>query len=210
MSRPPPQQRYSCSLGGQCETDWYGDYDSLEQCQSQCQGSEAVDLIYLILSYDWNKAFQATIPDQQELLRREFGLQVSRDEVRRVVSYLANRDISGLLHYSSVFAEYLEESLTSFELFLLETTEILSPIPYFDWNPYEKHVRRLLTRELNNYDPNNFGLDSLSHNLTVILISTAYASYSSTAWLQVQTLTYAWLPELFRVLAPEKYEELYQ
>lgn len=210
MSQPLPPQRYSCTIRGQCDPDWAGDYNSLEECQSQCQGSEAVDLIYLILSYDWNKAFQATIPDQQELLRREFGLQVSRDEVRRVVSYLANRDISGLLHYSPVFAEYLEESLTSFELFLLEATELLTPIPYLDWNPYEKHVRRLLTRELKNYDPNNFGFDSLAHNLANVLISTTYSRYSEVTWLQVKTLTYAWLPELFRVLAPEKYEELYQ
>jgi len=167
-------------------------------------------LIYLILSYDWEKAFQATIPDQQELLRREFGLQVPRDETRRVVSYLANRDIRRLLHYSPVFAEYLEESLTSIELFLLEATEILVvPLSHLDWKSYEQEARRLLTRDLTNYDPNNFGLGSLAHNLSVILISTTSARLS-TDWLQLQKHTYAWLPELFRVLAPEKYEELYQ
>jgi hypothetical protein len=212
MSRPLPPQHYSCTIRGQCDPDWPGDYDSLEQCQSQCQGSEAVDLIYLILSYDWDKATQASIPDQQELLKREFGLRVPRDQARRVISFLANRDISSLLHYSPVFAEYLEESLTSFELFLLEASEIFyTQVPYFDWRSYEKEARKLITRDLNKYDPSRFGLDSLAHNLTIILTtSLSIRYYSVNSQLQLQTLTYAWLPELFRVLAPEKYEELYQ
>jgi len=210
MSQPPPPQSYSCTIRGQCDSDWTGEYNSLEECQSQCQGSDNADLIFLILSYDWNKALQATIPDQQELLKREFGLRVSRDEVRKVVSYLANRDITGLLHYSQVFAEYLEESLTPYELFLLEASEIFAPIPYIDWESYERDARRILTRHLTNYNPGYYGLDSLAHNLATALISTLYHRYSFEAWDQLRLLIYAWLPELFRVLAPEKYEELYQ
>ena len=207
MSRPPPQQRYSCSLRGQCETDWYGDYDSLEECQSQCRGSDNVDLIYLILSYDWETASRATITDQQELLKREFGLRVSRDEAKRIVLFLANRDISRLLHYSPVFAEYLEESLTSFQLFLLEVGEILDAVPESDWRTYENEMRQLLTREI---ATNNIGLNSLAYTLSSLLPSLLYTSYSIDSQLQLQELTYAWLPELIRVLAPEKYEELYQ
>jgi len=206
MSRPPSQQRYSCTIRGQCDADWAGDYDSLEQCQSQCQGSDNVDLIYLILSYDWETASRATITDQQELLKREFGLRVSRDETKRVVLFLANRDISRLLHYSPVFAEYLEESLTSFQLFLLEVGEILDAVPKSDWRTYENEMRQLLTREIT---INNIGLDSLAYTLSSILTSSLYTIYSIDSQLQLQALTYAWLPELIRVLAPEKYG-LYQ
>jgi hypothetical protein len=164
-------------------------------------------LIYLILSYDWETASRATITDQQELLKREFGLRVSRDEAKRIVLFLANRDISRLLHYSPVFAEYLEESLTSFQLFLLEVGEILDAVPESDWRTYENEMRQLLTREI---ATNNIGLNSLAYTLSSLLPSLLYTSYSIDSQLQLQELTYAWLPELIRVLAPEKYEELYQ
>lgn len=207
----PVEGRWGCTLRGQCELSNYGDYSSLEECESKCESSEAVDLIYLILSYDWDKAFTATVTDQQELLRREFGLRVSGDEVVKIVGYLANRDISGLLHYSPVFAEYLEESLTSFELLLLEASEIIAPIPYLDWKSYEKQARRLLTKELNNYISNNFGLDTLAQNLAIVItFSLSMSYYSIASFDQLQALIDGWLPELFRELAPEKYEELYQ
>lgn len=209
MSRPPSQQRYGCTLRGQCEVDINGDYTSLEECQSQCQGSDNVDLMYLILSYDWETASRATITDQQELLRREFGVHVSREETTRIVSSLAKHDIRALLKESQVFVDYVNATITPFDTFLLLVSGLLPADYPLDWVDYDEGVRYEIGKVLN-----GARLDTMT---LIIRLSSRliYNVLTEVKWgmrmrFELEELIRAWLPELFRELAPEKYEEIYQ
>lgn len=63
--------RYSCSFRGQCEVNRTGEYQSLEDCQRECQGRDASDLNYLIYQYSPDTAVEDLAPsDQREVLRR--------------------------------------------------------------------------------------------------------------------------------------------
>jgi hypothetical protein len=196
-------------LRGQCEEDINGDYTSLEECQSQCQGSDNVDLTYLILSYDWGTASRATITDQQELLKREFGVHVSRDETIRIVSSLAKHDIRALLKESQVFVDYVNATITPFDTFLLLVSEILPADYPLDWVDYDEGARYEIGKVLNGA---RLSVDHLISRLESRLI---YNVLTEVRWdvmmrFNLEDLITVWLPELFRVLAPEQYEELYQ
>lgn len=203
MSRPPPQQRYSCSLRGQCEPNSRGDYTSLAQCQSQCQGSDNVDLLYLILSYDWEKALHSAPSDQQELLRREFGLRVSLDEVGEVIDNLAHNDLRALLLYSPSFVDYVEDYIESqpdsFEVFLLEVADQVSDYTYIDWSAYVEKARWMLGREMEVARGN----PSIVYMLANTLLYDVLEDNGLTSRSGVIALVRGWMPELERLLLEE-------
>lgn len=199
--------RYGCTIRGQCEPSEYGDYPSLEACESECKGSEAVDLVYLILSYDWSKVVRATVTDQQELLRREFGLHVSRADTTMLVNYLDRNDILSLLKYSPAFVDYIEERISSLDLFLLELLEVIaSPYPV-DWSYYRQRATIIMQETLrrHNYARSNLGI--LSNELAVNLTYAVDLPYHN--FHLVYDMVQGWLPELIRLLAPDNYNLAY-
>ena len=81
-------RQYLCSLSGECEYDPdhdhgnYG-YETLEECRDRCRGSTDKELDYLTLQYSLSSAedLASIAPsDRVELIRRETGVTVSRDD----------------------------------------------------------------------------------------------------------------------------------
>jgi hypothetical protein len=62
--------RYSCGFNGQCEPDADGIFESLEDCEAECQAREAKDINYLIYEYDPVSALELGPHDRAEVVRR--------------------------------------------------------------------------------------------------------------------------------------------
>lgn len=207
--------RYGCSIRGVCEPSYVGDYASLEQCEAECQGSEAVDLVYLILSYDWATVVRATPSDQRELLKREFDLRVSLDDAVMIVDYLAQDDFLSLLRYSSVFVDYVEERISSLDIFLLETIEILTPYYPLEWRSFRERAIREISLELAEvssslqpYDHIFYVMYGLEQRIATRLIGGITRDPNVIETLS--ELVGSRLPELFRLLDPVGYEVVYR
>jgi len=89
---------YSCSFSGECEEVYRGEgyYATLEQCQEECQGAPAKDLLYQVYSFQDPKEWLLLAPsDQRELLQRYYGMNligVEDAEVQPIVRALAYQD----------------------------------------------------------------------------------------------------------------------
>jgi len=60
---------FSCDFSGQCIEHAQGPYSSREECQAQCQGAPAKDLLYSIYSYNLEEALTLPYTDQYQVIR---------------------------------------------------------------------------------------------------------------------------------------------
>ena len=155
---------FACSIRGHCVPDWKGNYSSLEDCENNCQGSESADLIYLILSYDWETANDTTSLDKQELVKREFGLRVSKEMAVTIVHYLSVKDIRSLLIISPTLEDYLFSQIAPFSMMLLEIVMTVGSQPD-NWDALETSLRSKVEGIVGTSEP-----DSVSINISSLLI----------------------------------------
>ncbi|MFA6972780.1 MAG: hypothetical protein WC208_15460 [Gallionella sp.] len=108
-----------------------------------------------------------------------------------------------------MFVDYVNATITPFDTFLLLVSEILPADYPLDWVDYDEGARYEIGKVLNGA---RLSVDHLISRLESRLI---YNVLTEVRWdvmmrFNLEDLITVWLPELFRVLAPEQYEELYQ
>jgi len=156
------------------------------------------------MSYDWEKALHSAPSDQQELLRREFGLRVPLDEVNEIVGHLALNDLRALLLYSPSFVDYVEAYIEaqpdSFEVFLLEVVDHISDYTYIDWPVYVETARWMLSREMERLRGN----PNIAYMLASVLLYEVLEDDGMTSRSGIIALVRGWLPELERLLLEDE------
>lgn len=127
---------YNCSLMGQClpshsHSHLPSQYLSLAQCQANCHSLEdrqALDLSYIILSYDWSLALQLSQIDQIELIRRTFKHRVSADQAYQIIKALVYEEVDTLLNFNiPELTDYIMPQLDDLDLFILELNKVVNP-----------------------------------------------------------------------------------
>jgi len=87
---------YTCSLSGECQrSSWSGEYATLEDCQANCQGTSAKDLIYKIYSFNPREALSLTDEDQARILSEAFGIRLEKGKEHfapNLIEALVNED----------------------------------------------------------------------------------------------------------------------
>jgi len=104
------EPKYSCTFSGLCEEDPDGDYDTLEQCQGECQSVEQKELLYLTIAYDPELITQLAPSDQVYVARAHYNLTLSPEEAQLYFLILEGLQEEGpLLEKLKDVAHHLEE-----------------------------------------------------------------------------------------------------
>jgi hypothetical protein len=89
---------------------------------------QALDLSYIILSYDWSQALQLSQIDQIELIRRSFKQRVPADQAYQIIKSLVYEEVDTLLNFNiPELTTYIIPQLDDLDLFILELNKVVNP-----------------------------------------------------------------------------------
>jgi hypothetical protein len=124
--------RLRCNFKGKCEPHAQGiEYDSVADCERNCQGVEARDLMYEILQYEPELALEAAQSDQIEVLYRLTGVRLNCPyNTSQVLKYLIEEDYMRLVssNVTEMFP-YLERVLGKVEFVWLRMLSVTVSLP---------------------------------------------------------------------------------
>lgn len=149
-------QRYTCNLKGECVKNPLGRYqtpDCEQQCQSYNLDAEDLQLLYVTLSYDPERALFLAPAEVAEFVWRTYKIRVAEHDALALLKFILTEDYINLYHASLTYPsvdDYLDTlKLDTLDWYLINVGLIHRGRTGLDFN--WRAVRLLILSLINAY-----------------------------------------------------------